>query len=178
MRTRFAALALPYLIAGSTLAEAQGIVFTNDSLTAFAFTSDLFVNVFANRSQSPSGTFSTATLNISNFVTGDFVECTNTNFTIKVTPAGATLAFVTEGGFNCPVGQQVIVSCDVTVDSSISQNVTNGTVTAGFNEGHFTTHGVSNSYADLSCQLSAFGTQVTSDGGSAFSGMQSTTPSH
>jgi hypothetical protein len=163
-------------IAASTLAQAQGLIFSNDALNAFASTPDLSISVFAQRSQDPSGTSGFAVFNLFNLSTFEFTQCQNGNFALTVLPTSTTLSFVTEGGFNCPVGQQIVVSCAVTSNSGILHNVTNGTAKLGFSNQQFTTHGVANTYTDLTCNLSGLGVQLFSDGGSASTMQNFTTP--
>jgi len=180
LHTRFASgLVFSTLImtAASTLAQSGGAQsFDMDTLNAFASTSDLSIFVFAERSQSPSGTSGFAVANLFNLSTNEFRQCQNANFDITIVPGRASLSFVTEGGFNCPIGEEIVVSCEVTPNSGILHNVTNGTAKLGAFQQQFTTHGVTDTYNNLTCQLSAFGIQLVSDGGSAGKERSVTTP--
>ena len=98
------------------------------------------------------------------------------SFDITIAPRGATLTFVTEGGFNCPIGEEVVVSCEVTPNSGILSNKTSGTAKLGAFGQQFTTHGATDTLNNLTCEVSAFGVQLVSDGGSAGKERSTTTP--
>src|SRR5439155_13262508 len=121
------------MTAATTLAQSDGAQrFEEDLLNASASTQDLSVLVFANRSQNPSGTFGFAVINFFNLSTNEFKQCVNANFDLRIISGGrATLSFVTEGGFNCPIGEEIVVSCESTADSALLYNVANGTATLG-----------------------------------------------
>jgi hypothetical protein len=171
-----AVLAACLLLLGSTVARAGGLVFTSDSLNASASTSDASIFVFAQRTQDPSGTSGFAVFSLFDLSTFEFTQCVSANFSLHVIPNGATLSFVTDGGFNCPAGETVVASCAVTSNSGSMHNVTNGTAKLPIFQQQYTTHGESDSYTDLTCRITAFGVQAQSDGGAAATSQSVTTP--
>jgi hypothetical protein len=153
----------------SSSAVADGAArFANDSLNAYSWSPDIQISVFANRDSSVSGVTGYATVFLYDPVTYAFTQCVNSGFDITVTPSRATLAFVTEGvGTNCPSGQEVVVSCDVTRDSAVFHNVTTGTARIPVFDQQYVTHGTTDTYNALACEIRAFGYTTTTDQGSA-----------
>lgn len=166
------------LSAASALAQSNGAQrFDRDALNAFASTENFFIFVFAERSQNASGTFGFAVVNFFDLSTNEFRQCVNAGFNLTVLSNGrAALSFVTEGGFNCPIGAEIVVACEATADSAFLHNVSNGTAKLGSFDQQFTTHGRQETYNNLTCQLNAFDVELVSDGGSAGTERNVTTP--
>lgn len=136
--------------------------FNQDTLDSFIITDELFVGVFAQRSESQFGDPSFAVVNVFNFLTNDFRQCVSTDFDLIVNNGRALLSFVTESGFNCPAGESVLVDCNGTTDTFAFHNVMNGR--ASMPSGKFTTHGRIDQWNNLSCVLTALGADGVSPG--------------
>jgi hypothetical protein len=159
------------------VAHADGKTFENYTLNAYGSTADGSVNVFANRDSSPLGSSGYAVFSSYNSSTYEFTQCVNSSFDITVTPSRSTLVFVTDGvGTNCPSGMEVVLTCDVTAESAVLHNVTTGTARIPAFDQKYTTHGNSDTYNNLTCQISANGLEVVALGGSASKSRQLTAP--
>lgn len=158
--------ALTVLTIGSAALSAQSTgaqQFNTDSLNAFASTADSFIGVFANRSEMPTGSTGFAVLNIFNFSTGQFSQCSSANFDLVVNKGRMALVFVVESAFNCSLGDRITVTCGTTPDSASFQNVISGTASVGGEQ--FTTHGLNSFFNNLACRIHAFGVDYVARGG-------------
>jgi len=150
--------------------------FNNDTVSAFTMTSDLSISVFAQRTESPLGTNGFAVINVFDFSTFMFSQCVTSNFDLRISNARATLSFTTDGGFNCSSGQPVAVTCQPTSQSGVFHNVTNGTANIPVFDQRYTTHGLIDSFTNLSCALTVSGTQYPNASGGASTERLNTTP--
>ena len=168
------------MTAGHASAQATKGAFAFDmgSLNAFAAAGTQQVFVFAQRSQSPSGTSGFAVLNVFDSSTFTFSQCVAADFDLSINPARSTLSFTTTAnGFNCASGQHVDVACEPGPQSGILRSVTNGTADLRVFDQRYTTHGMSDTYNSMDCVLTALGGQFTiTSGGSASSMRNLTTP--
>ena len=145
---------------------------SHTGLQAAVSTANSLISVSANRSVPPTVP-DLAVINTVDLSTGQFSQCSSSNFDLNVSNGRISLSFVAEGTFTCSVGQRITVSCEATAASGIFHNVLNGTAT--LNAQHYTTHGSSDTYTGLTCALTAFGVEYVAQGG-AVNEQQTTTP--
>jgi len=150
------------------LAAAQGNGnphFTTESLSVDASSSQLMWLAFGNESDGPAGSSGFAVLNAFDLTTGEFRQCLADTFELTVGTTKSILT-MTAGpfGFNCAAGEVAEFSCDVTKASAVFHNVTSGTAKIPAFDQKYTTHGQSDQFNNLACELRAFGLTLSGTG--------------
>jgi hypothetical protein len=148
--------------------------FATDSLSASASTSQVMWFAFGNRSDGPTGASGFAVLNAFDVATGQFQQAETFELTVGTTKSILTMT-AWPFGFNCAAGEVAEFTCEVTKASAVFHNVTSGTAKIPAFDQKYTTHGVSDTFNNLACELTAFGLTLSGDG-SADRSRSHTTP--
>jgi hypothetical protein len=160
------ALSTMTVTTGNTRAQSTGGAqhFNRDALSAFASTANLSITIFADHSETPSGSSGFAVANIFDLTTGQFTQCSSGSFDLTANNGRAALSFAPAGGFNCSIAQEISVSCEPTSQSSIFHNVITGTAKIPAFEQQYTTHGRTDVYNNLRCVVNGFGVELVAQG--------------